>query len=71
VAPPFGKIINMRNVPGRRRLAGWLAPRMAAGLLAVTAGGLAAGLMLRLAGAATAADLAWLAVAGCGVGYAC
>jgi heavy metal translocating P-type ATPase len=43
---------------------------MAAGLLAVTGTGLAVGLVLRLAGAAGAADIAWLAVACCGVGYA-
>jgi heavy metal translocating P-type ATPase len=55
----------------RRSLAAWLAPRLAAGLLAVTVAGLAAGLVLRAAGAGRAANAAWLAVAICGVGYAC
>jgi heavy metal translocating P-type ATPase len=39
-------------------------------LLAVTVCGLAVGGILRLAGAAGGADVAWLAVGACGVGYA-
>jgi heavy metal translocating P-type ATPase len=39
-------------------------------LLALTVSGLAAGGLARLAGAGTVADAAWLATAGCGLGYA-
>jgi heavy metal translocating P-type ATPase len=70
MAAPFCKIMSMQDASLRRR-ASWLAPRMAAGLVWLTVAGLAAGLVLRLAGAAHAADIAWLAVAACGVGYAC
>src|SRR5579859_3724288 len=48
----------------------WLSRHAAVGLLIVTVAGLAAGLLLRLAGAAHAGDLAWFAVGGCGAAYA-
>jgi heavy metal translocating P-type ATPase len=48
----------------------WLAPHAAAGLLAVTACGLAVGGGLYLAGAHGAAADAWLAASTCGLGYA-
>ncbi len=48
----------------------WLSHRSAPLLLAVTTAGLAAGGLGRLAGAGAAADLAWLATAACGLGYA-
>jgi heavy metal translocating P-type ATPase len=49
----------------------WLARRAALLLLLVTAAGLAAGGVARLAGADQAADGIWLGVAACGVAYAC
>ena len=48
----------------------WLARRSALMLLVVTASGLAAGGLARLAGAGAVADAAWLATAACGLGYA-
>jgi heavy metal translocating P-type ATPase len=48
----------------------WLSKHAAVVLLTVTVAGLAAGLLLRLAGAAHAGDLAWFAVGGCGAAYA-
>ena len=48
----------------------WLRRRSALVLLALTVSGLAAGGLARLAGAGTVADAAWLATAGCGLGYA-
>jgi len=48
----------------------WLGRRSALVLLVVTASGLAAGGLARLAGAGAAADVAWLAAAACGLGYA-
>src|SRR5215469_5552338 len=50
--------------------AGWLARRSAAVFLAVTVSGLAAGLMLHVAGAGRAGDVAWAAAGVCGAGYA-
>jgi heavy metal translocating P-type ATPase len=49
---------------------GWLSRYAPVVLLTVTVAGLAAGGLLRLAGAAHAGDLAWLAVGGCGAAYA-
>ena len=54
----------------RRSARAWLARQVAAVLLAVTVAGLAVGGLARLAGAATRADAAWLAVGACGLGYA-
>src|SRR5690348_14922592 len=48
----------------------WLNRRSAPLLLAATTAGLAAGGLARLAGVGGAADLAWLATAACGLGYA-
>ncbi len=48
----------------------WLNRRSAPLLLAATTAGLVAGGLCRLAGAGGAADLAWLATAACGLGYA-
>jgi heavy metal translocating P-type ATPase len=53
-----------------RGMLAWLARRSAPLLLAATIAGLAAGGLARLAGADTAADMAWLATAACGIGYA-
>ena len=53
-----------------RRALAWLSHSSAPLLLAVTTAGLAAGGLGRLAGADAAADLAWLATAACGLGYA-
>ncbi|HLI40577.1 MAG TPA: heavy metal translocating P-type ATPase [Streptosporangiaceae bacterium] len=53
-----------------RGVRAWLARRTAPLLLAVTAAGLAAGGLAELAGGGGAADLAWLAAAACGLGYA-
>jgi len=50
--------------------AGWLARRSAAVFLAVTVSGLAAGLILHVAGAGRAGDAAWAAAGVCGAGYA-
>jgi heavy metal translocating P-type ATPase len=50
--------------------AGWLARRSAALFLAVTVSGLAAGLILHVAGAGEAGDVAWTAAGVCGAGYA-
>jgi cation transport ATPase len=60
----------MTEVPEDRGPRAWLTRHVAAVLLAVTAGGLAAGGILRLAGAVQAGDAAWLAVGGCGIAYA-
>jgi hemerythrin HHE cation binding domain-containing protein len=49
----------------------WVARRVAMLLLLVTAAGLAAGGVARLAGAGQAADAVWLGVAVCGMAYAC
>ena len=59
----------MRRVLIRKTRA-WLGRRSALLLLIVTAAGLAAGGLARLAGAGAVADAAWLAAAGCGLGYA-
>src|SRR5215470_17089894 len=48
----------------------WLGRHSAVVLLALTASGLAAGLLLWLAGAAPARDAVWAAVGVCGAGYA-
>jgi heavy metal translocating P-type ATPase len=48
----------------------WLGRHAAVVLLSVTVAGLAAGLVLRLAGASRAGDLAWFAVGLCGTAYA-
>ena len=48
----------------------WLARRSAAVLLALTVSGLTAGLVLHLAGAGGAGNVAWAAVGVCGAGYA-
>ena len=48
----------------------WLGRRSALVLLAATASGLAVGGLARLAGADTVANVAWLATAACGLGYA-
>src|SRR5215831_3932364 len=48
----------------------WLGRHSAVVLLALTASGLAAGLLLWLAGAAPAGDAVWAAVGVCGAGYA-
>jgi heavy metal translocating P-type ATPase len=53
-----------------RGVLAWSARRSAPLLLAATIAGLAAGGLARLAGADAAADLAWLATAACGIGYA-
>jgi magnesium-transporting ATPase (P-type) len=53
-----------------KRAARWVARQSASLLLIVTATGLAAGGVASLAGAAAAADAAWLAAAACGLGYA-
>jgi len=52
------------------RGAAWLGRHSALALLTLTASGLAAGLLLWLAGAAPAADAVWAAVGACGAGYA-
>src|SRR5215469_6115777 len=52
------------------RGAGWLARRSAAVFLAVTVSGLTAGLILHVAGAGGAGDVAWTAAGVCGAGYA-
>ncbi len=61
-------IINMAVWLAHR--ARWLARHSAVVLLALTVSGLAAGLVLYLAGAGGAADTAWAAVGVCGAGYA-
>ncbi|HEX8006456.1 MAG TPA: heavy metal translocating P-type ATPase, partial [Trebonia sp.] len=48
----------------------WLRRRSALLLLTVTAAGLAAGGLARLAGVSVGADGTWLAAAACGLGYA-
>ena len=53
-----------------RRAGRWLCRRTALLLLVVTAAGLAAGGLARLAGAGDVADGAWLVAAGFGLGYA-
>jgi P-type E1-E2 ATPase len=58
----------MRSVV--RRTWAWLCRRSALVLLILTATGLAAGGMARLAGDGAVADAAWLATAACGIGYA-
>ena len=58
----------MRSVA--RRTWAWLCRRSALVLLVVTASGLAAGGLARLAGDGAVADAAWLATAACGIGYA-
>ena len=60
----------MTDVPEDPGPRAWLTRHVAAVLLAVTAGGLAAGGILHLAGAVQAGDAAWLAVGGCGIAYA-
>ena len=55
---------------GMRAAAAWLAGNMAAGLLAGTVGGLAAGGGLYLAGEHGDAEVAWLVVTAIGLGYA-
>src|SRR5215468_8705359 len=52
------------------RGAAWLARHSAVALLTLTASGLAAGLLLWLAGATGARDAVWAAVGICGAGYA-
>src|SRR5450755_1407890 len=59
----------MRNVLIRKTRT-WLARRSALLLLIATAAGLVAGGLGRLAGASPVTDAAWLAAAGCGLGYA-
>jgi heavy metal translocating P-type ATPase len=59
----------MRNVLIRKTRT-WLARRAALLLLIATAAGLVAGGLGRLAGASPVTDAAWLAAAGCGLGYA-
>ena len=49
---------------------GWLGRRAALVLLVVTISGLVVGGLARLAGAGTVSDVAWLATAACGLGYA-
>jgi heavy metal translocating P-type ATPase len=61
-------IVNMAVWLARR--ARWLARRSALVLLALTASGLAAGLVLYLSGARGAADTAWAATGVCGAAYA-
>jgi heavy metal translocating P-type ATPase len=58
----------MRTIPGRTWA--WLRRRSALALLVVTLSGLVAGGLARLAGAGAIADVAWLASAACGLGYA-
>ena len=58
----------MRSVV--RRTWAWLCRRSALVLLVLTASGLAAGGVARLAGDGAVADVAWLATAACGIGYA-
>jgi heavy metal translocating P-type ATPase len=58
------------DITAARGALAWLSHRSAPLLLAVTTAGLAAGGLGRLAGAGAAADLAWLATAACGLGYA-
>ena len=53
-----------------RGVLAWLVRRSAPLLLAATVAGLAAGGLARLVGADAAADVAWLATAACGIGYA-
>src|SRR5215467_7653189 len=48
----------------------WLARHSAVAMLAVTASGLAAGLLLHTAGAGGAGNASWAAVGGCGAAYA-
>ncbi len=60
----------MRVIALFRSAAGWLGRRSALLLLMVTAAGLAAGGLARLAGASGAADGCWLAAAGLGLAYA-
>jgi heavy metal translocating P-type ATPase len=57
-----------KTVP--RSVLAWLVRRSAPLLLAATIAGLAAGGLARIAGADAAADMAWLATAACGIGYA-
>ena len=61
-------IINMAVQFAHR--AAWLGRHSALALLALTASGLAAGLLLWLAGAAPAGDAVWAAVGICGAAYA-
>src|SRR5215469_10005556 len=49
---------------------GWLGQRSAPLLLAATSAGLAAGGLVRLAGAGWGADACWIAAAALGIGYA-
>jgi heavy metal translocating P-type ATPase len=58
------------NMTGARTVWSFLARRSAPLLLAVTTAGLVLGGIARLAGAGGAADLAWLATAASGLGYA-
>src|SRR5512146_2684558 len=60
----------MTNGAVLRSAAGWFSRRSAVLLLAVTAAGLAAGGLARLAGAGGAADGCWLVSAGRGLAYA-
>src|SRR5262245_8837146 len=59
-----------RGVAWLGRGSAWLARRSAVALLTLTTSGLAAGLLLWLAGAAPAGDAVWAAVGVCGAGYA-
>jgi heavy metal translocating P-type ATPase len=62
-------IINMAPGSARRGWE-WLARHSAAVMLATTASGLAAGLLLHAAGAGDAGNASWAAVGGCGAAYA-
>src|SRR5215831_12922958 len=62
-------ITDMALGPARRGRA-WLARHSAAVMLAVTASGLVAGLLLHAAGAGAAGNAMWAAAGGCGAAYA-
>ena len=58
------------NAGAARRGWTWLSRHPAAVLLVLTASGLAAGLLLHLAGAGVTGNAVWAAVGGCGAAYA-
>src|SRR5262249_37297876 len=65
-----GGAYRTRTLTVARGVLGWLDRQSAPLLLAATTAGLAVGGLAYLAGAGGAADLAWLATAACGLGYA-
>src|SRR6185437_16461515 len=69
IRPP-PRVAHMTTMTVARGALAWLNRQSAPLLLVATTAGLAIGGLCRLVGAGGAADLAWLATAACGLGYA-